>query len=79
MPGVDDEVFREKHYTVPELAEIWIVSSDTIRRVFADEPGVLILPKHGRSRKRRLYATRLIPESVVRRVHLRLSTHSEPP
>jgi hypothetical protein len=73
------EVHQEKHYSVPELAKLWNVSKDAIRRVFADEPGVLILPKRdGKQNHCRRYATRLIPESVVRRVHLRLSTPPEP-
>jgi hypothetical protein len=73
------EVHQEKHYSVPELANLWNVSKDTIRRVFADEPGVLILSNRDGNRNHcRRYATRLIPESVARRVHLRLSNHSEP-
>lgn len=71
MPEATKEVYSEKHYRVVELAKLWNVSRDTVRRLFNDEPGVLIL-----SRKRqccRRYATLLIPESVARRVHLRLS------
>jgi hypothetical protein len=73
------EAHEEKHYSVPELAELWNLSQDTIRRLFADEPGVLVLSNRdgGRNRCRR-YATRLIPESVVRRVHLRLATPPKP-
>jgi hypothetical protein len=72
------EAHEEKHYRVPELAKLWNLSQDTIRRVFDGEPGVLTLPNCGDSRRRRRrYSTRLIPESVVRRVHLRLSTPPE--
>jgi hypothetical protein len=81
MPEVDNhEAHREKHYSVPELAKLWNVSRDTIRRVFADEPGVLVLPKRdGVQKHSRRYTTRLIPESVVRRVHLRLSINPANP
>ena len=30
----------EKHFTVPELAEIWALSQDTVLRMVRDEPGV---------------------------------------
>jgi hypothetical protein len=73
---VDNEVYREKHYSVTELSKQWNVSPDTIRRLFANEPGVLVVSNCGAPGKRRRYTTRLIPESVVRRVHLRLSIHS---
>jgi hypothetical protein len=73
------EAHEEKHYRVPELAKLWNLSEDTIRRLFADEPGVLVLPNRDGGRKRcRRYTTLLIPESVVRRVHLRLSIPPEP-
>ena len=54
----------ETHYTPQELADIWRVSVDSIRRIFRDEPGVLKMgeknPKH-----KRQYLTLRIPESVV--------------
>jgi transcriptional regulator GlxA family with amidase domain len=55
-------MYLEKHYTPTELADIWAVSSDTITRLFRDEPGVLIM-------RRRKNALLRIPESVVSRVH----------
>ncbi len=62
----------ERHYAVVEIAEIWHLSTDKVRDLFEDEPGVLAI---GRSnpRKRR-YLTLRIPESVVERVYLRLSS-----
>ena len=71
------EVHQEKHYSVSELAERWGLSPDTIRRLFSDEPGVLVLPKtDGKRTHRRRYTTLRIPESVALRVHLRLSPSS---
>jgi hypothetical protein len=62
----------ERHYTPQELADMWKVSVDVIRRAFRDEPGVLKIgeksPKH-----KQQYLTLRIPESVVDRVHTRLS------
>lgn len=55
----------ERHYTVSELAEQWNLSRDTIRRMFENEPGVLVFT---RSRvNKRVYRTLRVPESVARR------------
>ena len=61
----------EKHWTVKELAAIWPLSSDSIRRLFQDEPGVAFMG-HSDTRKKRKYRTMLIPGSVVKRVHERM-------
>jgi|SRR5580704_2553498 hypothetical protein len=62
----------EKHYSPDELASLWGVSVDSIRRIFRDEPGVLKMgdksPKH-----KRQYLTLRIPHSIAERVHTRLS------
>jgi hypothetical protein len=58
----------ERHYTVAEVAILWNLSRDTIRRLFQSEPGVVILTTATRRVKRR-YKTLRIPESVLLRVH----------
>jgi hypothetical protein len=58
----------EKHYTVNQVAELWSISDDTVRKLFKDEPGVLVLGSE-ESRFRRAYQTLLIPESVLQLVH----------
>ncbi len=63
----------ERHYTVGELAERWNLSSDTIRRLFENETGVLVLGESGMKRGKRRYTTLRIPESIAKRVHRRLS------
>jgi predicted transcriptional regulator len=63
----------ERHYTVTEIAKMWNLSTDAVRRLFEKEPGVLVLGhSQGRVHKRR-YATLRIPESVAERVHRRNS------
>ena len=53
--------------TVAQVAERWGLSSDTITRIFADEPGVIALGKeHPRGKRRRV--TLRIPMEVVERV-----------
>lgn len=65
-------MFEERHFTVAEVAVMWNLSKDVVRRLFQDEPGVLILPNCARGSKRR-YATIRIPQSVADRLHRRLS------
>ena len=62
----------EKHFSPAELADLWGVSTETVRVLFREEPGVLKIGKDG-TRLRRGYKTLRIPESVAERVHTRLS------
>ena len=62
----------DKHFKPEELAEAWGVSTETIRSIFREEPGVLKIGKTG-SRYKRGYITLRIPEEVAERVHQRLS------
>jgi hypothetical protein len=64
--------YCERHYSPAELAELWNLSVDTLRRLFVNEPGVLQIssPRRGR----RNYATMRIPETVAERVHRKLSS-----
>jgi hypothetical protein len=61
----------ERHYAVSELAELWSLSENTIRRIFENEPGVLKWgTREGRFKRR--YTTLRIPETVLLRVHKQL-------
>jgi hypothetical protein len=45
----------ERHYAPSEVAELWQFNVETIRRLFQDEPGVVVLQapvKKGRARTR---------------------------
>src|SRR5450755_5016086 len=64
--------FSEHHYSVAEVSAMWSLSPDAARKIFQDEPGVLVLGALNPSHKRR-YTTLRIPESVVQRVHRRLT------
>jgi hypothetical protein len=59
---------KERHYTVEEVSKIWNISRDTVRRLFRNEPGVLVLRDRSGHRKRR-YTTLRIPQSVLESVH----------
>ena len=60
MP-VQDAAF-ERHYSVEELAECWNMSDDFVRRLFLDEPGVVVF--YNQSPGRRVYRTLRIPVST---------------
>lgn len=71
--GLYSSGFTERHYTVAEVAELWNISPDLARRIFENEPGVLAFGRDQSARSRRRYLTLRIPESVLVRVHRRLS------
>src|SRR5436853_428893 len=60
--------FAERHYSVPEVAGLWNLSSDAVRKLFQNEPGVVVLGGQDSTHKRR-YTTLRIPESVLQRVY----------
>jgi hypothetical protein len=63
----------ERHFTVGQVSELWNWSQTKVREVFRDEPGVLQSKLRTlRVRKRQNVMLR-IPETVLRRVHERMS------
>jgi hypothetical protein len=71
-PAETANVFAERHFTVDEIAEMWKLSKDSVRRLFQHEAGVLaISPRQPRGK--RAYVTLRIPASVAGRVHKKLS------
>src|ERR1022692_508648 len=66
MP-VDSTTF-EKHYRIGELAEIWGLGRETVRRLVKDDPGVIKI-RMGRKKAHTVYS---VPESAAQRIHTRL-------
>lgn len=62
----------EKHYTPKDLADLWGMSTDTIRRIFENVPGVLKIDRPEQMHKRG-YRSLFIPASVAAEVHLHLA------
>jgi len=62
----------ERCYSPKQVAELWALSSHTIRRIFENEPGVLAIDRPRVYGKQR-YRTLRIPESVAHRVYSRLA------
>jgi DNA-binding LacI/PurR family transcriptional regulator len=58
---------NEQFRTVAEVAEMLGVSKDTVRRLFADEPGVIELGRREETRRKRRYRVLRIPSAVVAR------------
>ena len=58
----------ERHYSVAEVATLWNLSQDTVRRLFLNEPGVLVLGDLNPRRSRR-YVTLRIPQHVLERLY----------
>ena len=63
-----DASFAEKHYRVSELAGLWGLGRETIRKIVKDEPGVIKI----RQGRKKAHTTYSVPESVARRIHTRL-------
>jgi len=58
----------EKHFTVSQIATLWQLSKDSIRRIFKDRPDVLKMSAP-ETRFKRGYCVLRVPESVVQKVH----------
>ena len=64
---VDNATF-EKHYRIGELAELWGLGRETVRKLVKDDPGVIKI-RMGRKHAHTVYS---VPESAARRIHTRL-------
>lgn len=58
----------EKHYRIGELARIWSLGRESVRKLVKDEPGVIKI-RLGRKKAHTVYS---VPESVAQRIHTRL-------
>lgn len=68
-------VSLERHFSPDQIGEMWGLSTDSVRRIFEREPGVLIIERDP-SHKARRYRTLRIPQSVAERVHRRMANPS---
>lgn len=58
----------ERHYRIGELAKLWGLGRETVRKVVASESGVIKISM-GRKKANTTYS---VPESVAQRIHTRL-------
>ena len=67
MTQTDTSTF-ERHYRVGELAQIWGLSRETVRKLVMDDPGVIKI-RLGRKKAHTFYS---VPLSAAQRIHARL-------
>lgn len=58
----------EKHYRIGELARMWGLGRETVRKLVKDDAGVIKI-RMGRKKAHTIYS---VPESAARRIHTRL-------
>lgn len=58
----------ERHYRIGELAEMWGLGRETVRKLVKDDPGVIKI-RLGKKRAHTIYS---VPESTACRIHTRL-------
>jgi|SRR5450631_3513670 hypothetical protein len=60
--------FAEKHYRVSDLAKLWGLGRETVRKLVKDDPGVVKV----RQGRKKVHTTYSVPESAAKRIHTRL-------
>jgi len=63
-----DSTTFERHYRVGELAKLWSLGRETVRKLVKDDPGVIKI-RMGRKKSYTVYS---VPESAAQRIHTRL-------
>jgi hypothetical protein len=65
--SADSNTF-ERHYRVGELAKLWSLGRETVRKLVKDDPGVIKI-RMGPKKSHTVYS---VPESAAKRIHTRL-------
>jgi len=55
----------ERHYRIGDLARLWGIGRETVRKLVKDDPGVIKI-RMGRKKAHTIYS---VPESAARRIH----------
>jgi hypothetical protein len=58
----------ERHYRIGDLARLWGLGRETVRKLVKDDPAVVKV-RLGRKKAHTIYS---VPESAARRIHTRL-------
>jgi hypothetical protein len=69
---------EERHYTPQQVAEMWGLSDETVRKMFAEESGVLKVSASRLLRNTKRRISLRIPASVLQRVHEQRSSGGRP-
>jgi hypothetical protein len=62
--------FAVRHYSVDELAKLWSLAPNTVRRLFAREAGVVTVSARGKRRRVMLRIPQPVAERVWRRMQI---------
>jgi hypothetical protein len=62
----------ERHYRIGELARMWGLGRETVRKLVKDDPGVIKI-RMGRKKAHTIYS---VPESAASRIHTQLINSS---
>jgi hypothetical protein len=62
------ETAFEKHYRIGDLAKLWGLGRETVRKIVKDDPGVIKI-RMGRKKAHTIYS---VPKSAADRIHTRL-------
>jgi hypothetical protein len=65
----------EKHYRIGDLARLWGLGRETVRKLIKDDPGVIKI-RMGRKRAHTIYS---VPETAAHRIHTRLLNAAQVP
>ena len=68
QPKIKTVLLDKEFYSVSDIATLWNLSPDSIRRIFTDEVGVITLGDESIRRGKRKRVTLRIPKDVVERV-----------
>lgn len=71
VPTADPE-FVVRHYSISEIADLWGLAANTVRRIFEREPDVIAIGRVIAARGKRRRVMLRIPEPVAARVWKRL-------
>ena len=66
-PLIENTTF-ERHYRIGDLARIWGLGRETVRKLVKDDPGVVKV-RMGRKKAHTIYS---VPVSAAERIHRRL-------
>lgn len=68
VPAVNGQTAFEPHFRIGELAKLWALGRETVRKLVKDDPDVIKV-RMGRKKAHTIYS---VPESAARRIHTRL-------
>jgi hypothetical protein len=68
MQDFPDASTFERHYRIGELATLWNIGRETVRKLVKDDPGVLKIRIGGK----KTHTTYSVPASAAKRIHTRL-------